>query len=152
MGYSAYIALGSSLGDRQRNIRRAIELLRELGQIRAVSPLIEYAAVDSPPDSPPFLNAAAELDTALSAEKLLEKLLEIERHMGRVRSVKNAPRVIDLDLLLYDQLQIDQPNLKLPHPRMHERRFVLEPLAAIAPEINHPVLNKSIYQLFSELK
>lgn len=152
MSHSAYIALGSSLGVRQHNIRQALELLGELGQIQAVSPLMEYPAMDSPPGSPPFLNAVAELKTALSPEKLLQELLEIERQMGRVRSIKNAPRIIDLDLLLYDDLQIDEPNLKLPHPRMHERRFVLEPLATIAPDINHPILSKSIGRLFSELK
>lgn len=133
------------------NLRAATGALSEIGEVVAISPFLEYAAVDSPSGAPAFLNAAAHLRTKLSATDLLQGLLAIEQEMGRVRSIKNAPRLIDLDLLIYDQLQLHEANLHLPHPRMHLRRFVLEPLAAIAPELRHSGLNKSILQLFSEL-
>jgi 2-amino-4-hydroxy-6-hydroxymethyldihydropteridine diphosphokinase len=148
---NAYIALGANLGDRRGNIGQALELLRAtpgLGVTR-VSSLREYAAVGGPPASPPFLNAAAEVQTTLSPRDLLARLLEIEQQLGRQRREKWGPRLIDLDLLLYGEQVIDQAELTIPHPRMHERRFVLEPLAEIAPQVVHPVHRRSIRDLLS---
>lgn len=143
---TAYIALGANLGDRRANIARAIEQLRATPgiDVTKVSDLIETAAVGGPPGSPPYLNGAAELKTALSPEALLACLLATEATIGRTRREKWGPRLIDLDLLLYGNQIIDTPDLKVPHPLMHTRRFVLEPLAQIAPDAVHPVLGKTI--------
>jgi 2-amino-4-hydroxy-6-hydroxymethyldihydropteridine diphosphokinase len=130
----AYIGLGSNLGDREETIRRAVELL---GNAR-ISTLIEtepwgYA------DQPLFLNAVAELETDEPPRALLARLLEIERELGRTRDgPRYGPRTIDLDLLLYGDDRLDEPGLGLPHPRLHERAFVLEPLAELAPELVVP--------------
>jgi 2-amino-4-hydroxy-6-hydroxymethyldihydropteridine diphosphokinase len=125
----AYVGLGSNLGDREATIRRAAELI---GALR-VSPIAEtepwgYA------DQPMFLNAVAEVDTPLSARAFLDRLLDVERRLGRERTgPRYGPRTIDLDLLLYGDERISQPGLEVPHPRLHERLFVLEPLAALVP-------------------
>jgi 2-amino-4-hydroxy-6-hydroxymethyldihydropteridine diphosphokinase len=130
----AYVGLGANLGDREASIRRAAELLgaRRLSTIRETEPWgLE--------DQPAFLNAAAEVDTELSARELLERLLEIERELGRTRDgPRYGPRTIDLDLLLYSGETVDEPGLTVPHPRLHERRFALEPLVELAPEIVVP--------------
>ncbi|HEY1683473.1 MAG TPA: 2-amino-4-hydroxy-6-hydroxymethyldihydropteridine diphosphokinase [Tepidisphaeraceae bacterium] len=151
MFHDAYIAFGSNLGDRSANIQKAAAALNSLGQMKRVSPILEYPAVDSPAGSPAFLNGVLHLQTELTPRELLDGLLNIELQIGRKRSVRNAPRIIDLDLLMYDQVQSDAADLQLPHPRMHERRFVLEPFCVLAPDLIHPRLNKSIQQLFSEL-
>jgi 2-amino-4-hydroxy-6-hydroxymethyldihydropteridine diphosphokinase len=136
----AYIGVGANLGDREATIRRAIELLgeREEVDVVAVSTLREtepwgYA------DQPAFLNGAAALDTMLAPEELLEALLDVERALGRVRQgLRYGPRAIDLDLLLYGDLELDRPGLELPHPRLHERAFALEPLAELDPDLVVP--------------
>jgi 2-amino-4-hydroxy-6-hydroxymethyldihydropteridine diphosphokinase len=150
---TAYIALGANLGDRQQQIRVASERLRATPGIISValSPLLEYPAVGGPENSPPFLNAAAEVRTTLSPRELLDRLLEIERAMGRVRDEKWGPRTIDLDLLLCEDRILHEPGLELPHPRLHERRFVLEPLAQIGPQALHPVLRRTIAELLAVL-
>jgi 2-amino-4-hydroxy-6-hydroxymethyldihydropteridine diphosphokinase len=149
---SAFIALGSNLGDRATNIHSAAAKLAS-AKVHPIqlSPLLENPAVGGPPDSPPFLNAVLEISTTLPPLELLAQLLALETKMGRVRRRRNEPRIIDLDLLLYGNLILDDPSLVLPHPRLHERRFVLLPLSQIAPNLVHPRLGKTIQTLLDEL-
>jgi len=149
----AYIALGANLGDPAANLRRALELLKQSPGIEVigVSSFIENPAVGGPANSPAFLNGAAEIGTTLSPRALLDRLLEIEKQLGRVRSEKWSPRTIDLDLLLYGSQIIDEQGLTVPHPLMHQRRFVLEPLSEIAPNVVHPVFNRTITDLLKSL-
>jgi 2-amino-4-hydroxy-6-hydroxymethyldihydropteridine diphosphokinase len=149
----AFVALGSNLGDREENIRLAIDALRatEGITVRQLSSLLENPAVGGPPDSPPFLNAVAEIRTTLPAHEVLDHLLGIEQSLGRVRTEKWAPRLIDLDLLLYSDQVIERPHLIVPHPLLHEREFVLQPLAEIAPQIVHPRLQMTARELLDRL-
>lgn len=137
----AYVALGSNLGDRERTLLDAVEALRaEPGiEICAVSSLIETEPVGYV-DQPRFLNGAVAFDTTLPAQALLELLLDVERRFGRSREGVPAqgPRTLDLDLLLYGDAEIDRPGLQVPHPRLHERSFVLGPLAELAPGLEIP--------------
>ena len=137
---SAYVGLGANLGDREATIRRAVELLaeREGIEVLAVSALRETDPVGLE-DQPRFMNGAAVLETTLGPRALLETLLEVERVLGRTRDgPRFGPRAIDLDLLLYDDETVDQPGLTVPHPRLHERRFALEPLAELDPALAIP--------------
>lgn len=145
----AFIALGANLGDREATIRRALAALGAMRGVAIVrvSTLIENPSVGGPADAPPFLNGAAELATTLPPHDLLARLLEVERHLGRERRRRWAPRTIDLDLLLYADRVIESDALTVPHPRLHERDFVLMPLAEIAPNAMHPTLEKTIKQL-----
>jgi 2-amino-4-hydroxy-6-hydroxymethyldihydropteridine diphosphokinase len=150
----AYIALGSNLGDRRDYLDRALQALRERPGIAVtrVSSYHETAPVGGPPGQGPYLNAAAEVQTDLGPCELLEALAEVELLLGRVRHEPWGPRTIDLDLLLYeDRVLLDEPGLIVPHPRMHERRFVLGPLAEIAPHVVHPQLQKTIQELLDLL-
>ena len=151
---TAYLALGANLGDRRRNIEAAVGMLRATARVRVkkVSSLLETAAVGGPNDSPRFLNGVAEIETELCPTELLSRLLEIERHLGRQRRQKWDPRLIDLDILLYNDRIINEPNLKVPHPLMHRRGFVLQPLAEIAPDRIHPALGISIRQMLKRLR
>jgi 2-amino-4-hydroxy-6-hydroxymethyldihydropteridine diphosphokinase len=137
----AYVGLGSNLGDREATLREAVRLLAELDgvEVRAVSSLRETDPVGKL-DQPRFVNAAVALETSLPARELLDRLLEVERALGRDRSVEErwGPRTIDLDLLLYGEETIDVPGLQVPHPRLAERAFVLEPLLELAPELRLP--------------
>jgi 2-amino-4-hydroxy-6-hydroxymethyldihydropteridine diphosphokinase len=135
----AYIGLGANLGPREEAIRRAVELLeRSPGlDVVAISELRETDPVGVM-DQPRFLNGAAALETSLTARELLDLLLDVEREFGRVRVERWGPRVIDLDLLLYGEETLDEPGLRVPHPRLHERRFALEPLAELDPELAIP--------------
>lgn len=139
-GPSVFVALGSNVGDREANLLAARRGLETRGfRITAMSSLYLTEPVDAPPQEW-FLNAVAGGETALSPEALLQACLDTERALGRVRDVPRGPRTIDLDLLLYGNEVRDAPRLVLPHPRMHERRFVLVPLAEIAPAARHPIL------------
>jgi 3-oxoacyl-[acyl-carrier protein] reductase len=152
MGAWVCIGLGSNLGDRRDHLERALTELTQSGvKLGRRSALYETAPVGGPAGQPAYLNAVVEAETDLPPDDLLSLLLAIESKLGRVRTVRDGPRTIDLDLLLYDDLLIDSPHLTLPHPRLHERLFVLEPLAQIAPGAIHPRLDKTIERLRAEL-
>ena len=153
-GTRAYVGLGANLGDREATLRSAVaKLARVPGvQVLAVSSLLENPAVGGPPDSPPFINAAAAVESSLDARTLLGQLLRIESELGRQRHEKNDPRTIDLDLLLFNRAVIDAEGLKVPHPEMHHRRFVLQPLSEIAPDAIHPVLRATVVELLGRLR
>ena len=152
MNVTAYVGLGSNLGDRQGYLDRAIQALQERPDIEVlqVSSYYETEPVGGPPGQGDYLNAVIEVQTELPAAELLQILLDIERALGRVRREQHGPRTIDLDLLLYGNAVIDEAGLVVPHPAMHERGFVLEPLAEIAPNVVHPVLNETIGTLWDE--
>jgi 2-amino-4-hydroxy-6-hydroxymethyldihydropteridine diphosphokinase len=149
---TAYIGIGSNLGDRLGYIREAIAKLEQSQEIeiRGTSSVYETEPVGHK-EQPCFLNAVLELNTALEPVNLLEHLLGIENQMGRKRDRARGPRNIDLDLLLYDDVVINSDELTLPHPRMHQRRFVLVPLAEIAPKVVHPSLKKTVEELLEQL-
>ncbi|MEK6274203.1 MAG: 2-amino-4-hydroxy-6-hydroxymethyldihydropteridine diphosphokinase [Actinomycetota bacterium] len=136
---TAFIGIGSNLGDRETHLRAALDLLAaEHGiEVVAVSRLRETEPV-GPVEQGPFLNGALQVTTGLPPRELLERLLDVETRLGRVRRERLGPRTIDLDLLLYDEEVLDEPGLTLPHPRLHERRFALEPLAELAPDLVVP--------------
>lgn len=136
---TAYVALGANLDDPATTVRAAFAALANLPDSRIVhcSSLYRTAPVGLA-DQPEFINAVAELETSLAPEALLDALLEIEQRFGRIRAERNGPRTLDLDLLLYDDQCVDLPRLTLPHPRLHLRAFVLQPLAEIAPDLEIP--------------
>ena len=145
-----YLSLGSNLGDRDRNLTEAIQALEGVGQVKAVSSFYETEPVDFAQQAW-FLNCAAAVESCLSPERMMAELLRMERKMGRERIHSKGPRTIDIDILLFGERIVDGPDLKIPHPAMHRRRFVLAPLADIAAEARHPVRNRTVRELLAEL-
>jgi 2-amino-4-hydroxy-6-hydroxymethyldihydropteridine diphosphokinase len=146
-----HIGIGSNLGERRENCQKALELLKGKGvTIRKLSSFYETEPWGVT-DQPSFLNAAVELETTLPPDKLLFILKDIEKTMGRVKTIQWGPRIIDLDILFYDDEIIDTDLLKIPHPLLHERDFVLAPLVEICPDKVHPVAGKTIRKLKEDL-
>jgi len=150
MTHTVYIALGTNLGDRLDNLHAAIEALEP-----KVSILIKSHVYETPPwgyeDQPAFLNMVVKAETSLEPEALLNFLKQLEVELGREQNFRWGPRLIDLDILFYGDLVIDTPPLVIPHPRLHERAFVLVPLVDIAPDLVHPIFQRSASQLLSEI-
>jgi 2-amino-4-hydroxy-6-hydroxymethyldihydropteridine diphosphokinase len=149
-GQIAFIALGANLGDRLATLREATRRLADIGVVEATSSVYETDPVGYL-DQPPFLNAVVQVRTTLPPEEILRRLLAIETAMGRTRTFRNAPRTLDLDLLLLGAERRAVPGLTLPHPRLHERAFVLAPLAEIAPDARVPGLDRSAAALLAAL-
>jgi len=141
-----YLSLGSNIGDRDGNLRTAISNLAEIGNVVAVSSFYETEPVELTAQ-PWFLNCAIKFETEKMPRQLISAILNLEQSMGRQRKQKKGPRTIDIDVLLFGSSIIEIPSLTVPHPRLHERRFVLEPLAEIAPDARHPVFKRTVREL-----
>ena len=146
MHKTVYLSLGSNLADRPANLRDAIDRLSELGTVVAVSSFYETEPVETSPQ-PWFLNCAVKFDTEKMPRQLIAAILSLEQSMGRQRRKEKAPRTIDIDILLFGSSIIELPSLTIPHARLHQRRFVLEPMAEIAPDARHPVLKRTMREL-----
>lgn len=143
---TVYLSLGSNVGDRKAHLEEAIAQLRDLGRVAAVSSYYDTEPIGLR-RQPWFLNCAVKLETELMPRQLLARVLDIELGMGRKRSQAKGPRLIDIDILLFGSSVVDTKGLTIPHPALHERRFVLEPLAEIAPEVRHPVFKRSAREM-----
>jgi 2-amino-4-hydroxy-6-hydroxymethyldihydropteridine diphosphokinase len=150
VGETAYLSLGSNLGDRAANLREALAQLDVAGRLLAVSAFYETQPVDVP-DQPWFLNCVAAIETDKTPRELLQLALRVEAAMGRLRMREKGARKIDIDIVLFGDWVVDEPGLNIPHPAMHQRRFVLEPLVEIAPEARHPALGKTAQELLASL-
>jgi len=149
---NVFLLLGSNLGNRQGYLQKAIDLIEtELGTVAKKSSIYETEAWGKT-DEPNYLNQVIRVNTMLPARQVLDNILQIETRMGRVREEKWGSRIIDIDILFYGSDIINEPGLIVPHPELHNRRFTLEPLSEIAPDLEHPILKKSIFQLKIELK
>ena len=151
MQSEVYLGLGSNLGDKRRNIQRAVERLREISTGLTVSSFYETAPIGVTLQ-PAFVNAVCGIWTNLSVFELLSELRDIQRKAGVRGPVVNGPRALDIDILLYGRLVVDLPHLTVPHPRMMEREFVLRPLAEIAPGAVHPLVKKTVREMLENLK
>ncbi len=149
---TVFLGVGSNLGDRSEYIQRALSELKQNRDIQFVqsSEMYETDPVGGPDGQGKYLNVVWQLETQLSPDNLLSNLLRVEQALGRERSEKNSPRTIDLDILFYDDQILNTPSLKIPHPRLHERAFVLKPLCDLIPERKHPVLQRSLRDLMSQ--
>src|SRR5881275_833815 len=141
-----YLSLGSNLGDRGANLQTAIAKLGEIGNVVGVSSFYQTEPVELTAQ-PWFLNCAVKFETERMPRQLISAILNLEQSMGRQRKQKKGPRTIDIDVLLFGSSIIEIPSLTVPHPRLHERRFVLEPLAEIAPDARHPVFKRTVREL-----
>jgi 2-amino-4-hydroxy-6-hydroxymethyldihydropteridine diphosphokinase len=141
-----YLSLGSNVGDRAANLNTAIDRLRAFGEVVAISSFYETEPVEFNAQ-PWFLNCAITLNTEKTPKQLLAAILDIEQHLGRRRARNKGPRIIDIDILLFGNSIVDETGLTIPHPALQDRRFVLEPLAEIAPDARHPVLKQTIREL-----
>ena len=150
MKKSVYLSLGSNLGDRQANLRTAIGKLMNLGDVMTVSSIYETEPIGLR-EQPWFLNCVVLMQTERLPRLFLKYILGIEQEMGRKRLQPKGPRIIDIDILLFGNATIETPELTVPHPAMHERRFVLAPLAEIAPEVRHPVMKRAARELLEAL-
>lgn len=151
MKATVYLSLGSNLGDRERNLAAAVARLSDLGTVISRSAIYETEPVEVDTEQPWFLNCAIAMETQLAPVDFLHKILAMERAMGRRRTGLRSARNIDIDMLFFGDQIIDADQLKVPHPRMHQRGFVLKPLAEIAPTALHPVLKRSVRQLLGDL-
>ena len=150
MPHKVYISIGSNLGDRAEHIADAVGRLQAVGAVTAASGLYETSPVEVS-DQPWFLNAVVEVSTNLDPERLMSLLLDIERSMGRERTRPKGPRLIDLDILLFDDREVHSETVDVPHPAMHQRRFVLVPLDELAPDLQHPILHLTPAQMLAQL-
>ena len=148
---NVFLSLGSNVGDRMSNLETAIDRLKTLGKVVAVSSIYESEPVEFTAQSW-FLNCALKLDTEKMPRQLLSAVLRIEQGMGRKRQQKKGPRIIDIDILFFGNSIVDDKDLTIPHPAMHERRFVLDPMAEIAPAARHPILKKTVRELLDDLE
>lgn len=148
---TAYLGIGSNLGDRRKNCLDAIEMLEQKGIIIKKKSSLYETEPWGVENQPMFLNMAIEIETDLKPGELLGLLKEVEKEVGRGKTYKWGPRIIDLDILLFDNISVDEYNLTIPHPLMHEREFVLKPLAEIAPDVTHPLLHERIQELLHHL-
>ena len=150
MDHIVYLALGTNLGNRLLNLNTAISSLTPQMNLKNKSPVYE-----TPPwgfaDQPAFLNQVVQVETYEGPERLLKHLKRLETVLGRVPNFRNGPRLIDIDILFYDDLVLDTAPLVIPHPRLHERAFVLVPLADIAPDLVHPILHKSVREMLADV-
>ncbi len=146
MKKTVYLSLGSNLGDRRANLQAALARLAELGELKSVSSFYETEPVELT-SQPWFLNIAAALETELMPKQLMSRILDLERSLGRRRIQPKGPRLIDIDILLFGNSLVDTKGLTIPHPALPQRRFVLEPLAEIAPDLRHPVLKRTMREL-----
>lgn len=146
----AYLSLGSNVGDREVQLRDAVARLGSVGHVVAASAFYETEPVEFT-EQPWFLNCVVALEANRTPQELMAAILGIEQAMGRQRVQKKGPRLIDIDILLFDQVVVESKEITIPHPAMHQRRFVLEPLAEIAPELLHPMFKKTVRQLRNAL-
>ena len=146
-----YIGIGSNLGNREENCKQAIKLIEKNGIVIKKQSRMYETAPSGVKDQPKFINMTIEAETDKKPEELLRVLKEIEKEIGRTESVKWGPRVIDLDILFYDDLILKIPGLEIPHPLLHEREFVLKPLCEIAPDKKHPVTGKTVKEMLENL-
>lgn len=152
MKAKAYLGLGANIGERHENLKRAIQLLNDESHVEVTKESSIYeTAPYGKTDQPDFLNMALEVETDLEPIELLELCLSVENELGRVREEVWGPRIIDIDVLMYEDLEIDIDNLIVPHEEMHLRKFVLEPLSEIAPNAIHPTFNQTVKELLEEL-